>query len=290
MKKLALLFGWVIPILFLTNCKKEYSLGNDPSIESVEQYVRDTRDAWAVFSYSQYNELLTELQKDKYKVLSVNNFRHYSNDSLVVVALRHDIDWHPFKALEMAQMEQDHGLTSTWYVLPTAPYFAKYSIHKVERFTSMIPLYKDIENTGCEIGIHNDLLTAMVTYKLLPFEVNKNDLKYFQKYEIQIYGSAAHGSIIAQKTNVNNYEMYSDFTTRSSFTYRGKVYSLGSYTLKEYGFQYEAYHLNYDEYLSDVGGVWNAGDGSFKAFLNKLKSLPRGTRVEILVHPVWWGK
>ena len=279
-----------ILLALVSNCKKESSLGTSPSLDEVKSYVHNTHDSWAVFTYAQYKTLLTELQKDKYTVLTVNDFRSYYNPNKVVVALRHDIDWHPFKALEMAQMEKDYGLTSTWYVLPTAPYFAKYSTRKVNRFTSMIPLYQSIQDCGCEVGIHNDLLTAMVIYKLDPKEVNDNDLNFFHNSNIKIWGSAAHGATVAQKSHVINYEMYSDFTTRSSFTYYGKSFPLGSYSLKDYQFQYEAYHVDYDVYLSDVGGVWNVKGGQFEQMMKELSTTDIGKRVQILVHPVWWGK
>jgi len=282
--------GVLFIIALLTNCKKEYSLGNDPSLDDVKSYVSKTQDSRAVFTYKQYKELLKELQDSRYVVLPINDFRTYKNDSVVVVGLRHDIDWHPFRALAMARMEENYGLASTWYVLPTAPYFSNYSKRQLHRFPCMLDIYKAIENTGCEIGIHNDLLTAMVTYNLDPKTVNSNDLKYLRTKEIQIYGSASHGSTVAQKAHVINYEMYSDFTKRSSFSYRGKTYPLGSYTMQQYGFQYEAYHVDYDVYLSDVGGVWNVAGGSFSEALKALKNIEPGKRVELLVHPVWWGK
>ncbi|MCK5855872.1 MAG: hypothetical protein KAG64_00175 [Bacteroidales bacterium] len=281
----------LIVVALITNCKKEYTLGSDPTVDEVEHYVRKTNDSRAVFSYKQYEELLTELQKDRYVVLPINQFRSCKrNDSLVVVGLRHDIDWHPFKALEMARLEQDFGLSSTWYILPTAPYFAKYSRKELNRFSSMLPIYKSIENSGCEIGIHNDLLTVMVTYKMDPKQVNSDDISFLRRKEIQIFGSAAHGSTVAQKAHVVNFEMYSNFTNRSSFSFRGKVYPLGSYSLQQYGFYYEAYHVDHDLYFSDVGGVWNVSGGSFKSFMKTLKNIAPGKKVQILVHPVWWKK
>jgi hypothetical protein len=130
----------------------------------------------------------------------------------------------------------------------------------------------------------------MVLQHLDPILENRSDLNYFRSIGIHIHGVAAHGSKIAQITRVNNYEMFSDFTTRKFFTYEGEKYYVGQYSMRQYGYEYEAYHVDYSWYFSDVGGVWNVKNGSFDEFMKKLRSIPKGSRVELLIHPVWWGK
>jgi len=276
-------------ILLLTNCRKDPVLEVGSSVGDIEIYVRSTRDSWAVFSYNQYRQLLLELTKDKYVVRTLNDFRSYHDSTKIVVGLRHDVDWHPFKAVEMAQFEYDLELQSTWYILPTAPYFASLELGEIFRYSSMAPVYKSLSNLNHEVGIHNDLLTTMAVYGFDPFDANAEDTKFIREMGIRIYGTASHGAKIAQETHVLNYEIFSDFARNSSFSYKGKSYPLGKYSMAQYGFQYEAYHLDYDLYLSDVGGVWNVEGGRFSDFLRELKEVKVGTRVVILVHPVWWG-
>jgi len=48
--------------------------------------------------------------------------RNTFNDSKVVVGLRHDVDFNPFKALEMAIIEKFYGIRATYYFLATAEY------------------------------------------------------------------------------------------------------------------------------------------------------------------------
>jgi len=278
-----------IPILLLAHCEKD-NLTKEPDVEEVEHYVRSTRDSWAVFTYDQYRSLLKELAKDKYIVLPINQYRKYKSASKVLIGFRHDVDWHPFKAVEMARMEKEYGLFSTWYILPTAPYYGKYELNEINPFNCMAPVYRELQNLGGEVGIHLDLLTNMVIQHLDPMVENRNNLKYFRNIGIHIYGASAHGSAIAQKTRINNYEMFSDFTTRKFFTYDNERFYVGQYTMKQYGYEYEAYHVDYSWYFSDVGGKWNVKDGSFNALMEQLKSAPNGTRIELLVHPVWWGK
>jgi hypothetical protein len=279
----------IVPLFLLSNCKKD-NLTKEPDLDEVEQYVRSTRDSWAVYTYNQYRELLEELSKERYQVLPINEYRNYKSASKVLVGFRHDIDWHPFKALEMARLEYEYGISSTWYILPTAPYYGKYELNEINRFNCMAPVYRELQNLNCEVGIHLDLLTVMVLQHLDPILENRSDLNYFRSIGIHIHGAAAHGSKIAQITRVNNYEMFSDFTTRKFFTYEGEKYYVGQYSMRQYGFEYEAYHVDYSWYFSDVGGVWNVKNGSFDEFMKKLRSIPKGSRVELLIHPVWWGK
>ena len=56
-----------------------------------------------------------------------------------------------------------------------------------------------------------------------------------------------------------------------------------------YGFKYEAYYINYSIYYSESGGKWNDPEG-FAGILKKLESSNPGDRIQILVHPDWWGK
>jgi hypothetical protein len=67
------------------------------------------------------------------------------------------------------------------------------------------------------------------------------------------------------------------------------MYSSGRHSLKDYGFKYEAYSINYGIYFSESGGKWNDPEG-LAGVLKKLESSKAGDRIQILVHPDWWGK
>ena len=283
--------SWVVLLLAFVwqGCSKEDVLNREPSVEEIEKYTRDKQDDNAVFTYAQYRELLAELSKSKYKVLPINEFRNYKDGSKVLVGFRHDIDWHPFKAVEMARLENEYGLRSTWYVLPTAPYFGRFELNEIRRFKSMGPVYQELARRG-EVGIHLDLLTVMVFWQLNPMVEHNKDMSLFRDLNINIYGAASHGSKIAQITHVNNYEMIKEYTHRQFFRYRDKTYPLGQFTLHQAGFEYEAYHINYEWYFSDVGGKWNTPGGDFEGMMEQLRKAPPGMRIELLVHPVWWKK
>jgi hypothetical protein len=206
----------------------------------------------------------------------------------VLVTLRHDVDNHPFKALEMARMEQSHGIRASYYILSTARYYGKYKTTNVIRYPSMESVYLNLYAMGHEIGVHNDLVEIMINHKLDPFVFAKDELKYFEKLGIPIYGSVAHGSYTASNT-VRNFEMFSDFAKSKSVEYEGKSYPIGQHTMAEYGYSYEANFINHTKYFSESGGKWS-NKGGYDEFIQFIKNSKPGDRIQILTHPTWWGK
>jgi hypothetical protein len=283
-------------LLLINGCKKEIESKvkapiippTDSLYAKTEKIIRKEYDFRAVFTWNQYLDLLNKLKQDKFIVMPINEMRNTFDVSKVVVGLRHDIDFNPFKALEMSKIEKDNGIRSTYYILATADYYGYFNLSGVVRNRSMSRLYKELYNNGAEIGIHNDLLTVMISDKLDPFVFNQNELSYYDSLNIPIYGTAAHGSQIA-KVSVPNYMIFSDFAKVDSVLYEGKKYPMGQHSLKEYGFEYEANFINFNIYFSDSRGKWNDPAG-FNGILTKLDSCKPGDRIQILAHPDWWGK
>jgi hypothetical protein len=295
MKRPELLAALIILILILAGCEKPFIQDpipiyppHEPPYTDLEKRIREKYDYRAVFTWGQYNDLMFELSKDKYIVLPLNEMRNTYSDSKVVIGLRHDIDMNPFKALEMAQIEKNFGFSATYFILPTADYYGYIYRTGLIRSIGLDSLIKDLYNKGSEIGIHNDLLTAMIDYGFDPLIFNNNELVFIKSLGIPVFGTASHGSPIAKKT-VPNYQIFSDFAKSDSVLYEGKKYPIGKYSLREFGFEYEAYFLNFNYYYSESGGKWNDENG-FAGTLSKLeKSLP-GERIQILIHPDWWGR
>jgi len=148
-------------------------------------------------------------------------------------------------------------------------------------------IYNRIDSLGAEIGIHNDLITILIEYGLDPMNFNREDIDYFSSIQIPVYGSAAHGGPIELSLNVVNYEIFSDFNEHPTVTYKGEKFELGLYSLKDFGYLYEAYHIDCNLYFSDNGGEL---PGGFSEFLQSLRNSRPGDRIQILTHPLWWGK
>ncbi|MCX6273007.1 MAG: hypothetical protein NTU44_17685 [Bacteroidetes bacterium] len=263
-------------------------MGDNPTLQELEETIRKSEDHNAKFTYSQYEELLSELKKDKYLVLTMNEMSYTFNDKKVIVGMRHDVDHNPFKALEMARLEKNAGFKTTYYFLATAPYYGKIMGNQVERYSCMEEVYKEIFALHHEIGIHNDLLTIMIKYQIDPFSFNFDEIEFYRSLNIRIKGSSAHGSYIAHRT-VPNYEIFSDFAKVRFIEYNSKIYEIGIHSLTEFGFNYEAYFVKYNKYYSESGGSWGF-TGGFYQFLNELKKSKPGDRIQLLTHPDWWGK
>jgi len=291
MKKKQLSISLVIIILILAGCDKHLiqdPIPYKPPYSELEKRIRQEYDNWAVFTWGQYNDLLLELSKEKYLVLPLNEMRNTFSDSKVVVGLRHDIDMNPFKALEMAKMEMDFGIRATYFILPTVDYYGSIYRTGLRRSIGLDSLIRELYDTGAEIGIHNDMLTAMIIYGFDPLIFNGNEMTFIKSLGIPIFGTASHGSSVAKKT-VPNYQIFSDYAKSDSILYEGKKYPIGKYSLKEFGFDYEAYFLSFNFYFSDSGGKWNDENG-FAGILQKLANSVPGDRIQILTHPDWWGK
>jgi hypothetical protein len=283
-------------ILFLTftllfsTCVKDTNINDQPSpYAALEKQIRAENDWRAVYTWDQYSELMTVLSDKKFLVLPLNEMRSTFNSSLVVVGLRHDIDIHPFKALEMSDIEKLFNLRATYFVLATAEYYGTVVNNNIIRRPEMDYVYKELYEKGAEIGIHNDLLYLLIYYNINPKIFTLDEISHYASLDIPVYGSASHGSQIARDLNVLNFEIFSDFALRDSVTWNGKKYPVGKYSLKDCGLEYEAYHISYDQYYSESGGKWNDPNG-FTGILDKLKASKPGDRIEILTHPCWWGK
>lgn len=65
------------------------------------------------------------------------------------VILRHDVDWSPRKALTMAEIESDVGVTSTFFFLTSSPMYNPLNDRTRE-------VVAEIESLGHRVGLHFD--------------------------------------------------------------------------------------------------------------------------------------
>jgi hypothetical protein len=318
-KKIMIIKIWfvIIIVIFSFGCKK-YNNTNT-ALAEMEKKIRDINDKRAVFTYQQYDSLLNVFNDDKYCILPIDEFYNFYDPSKVLISLRHDVDNHPFKALEMANMEYAHNFRASYYLLPTAYYYGTFKYNKFIRNEFMSEIYTKIYNLNHEIGMHNDLLTVMIDKHMNVKQFNLNEIEYFRSLGIEIIGTVAHGSTISLAT-VPNYEIFKEFASSDHIIYKNKTYPIGIDSLKNFGFSYEAYFVDHNKYISDVGGKWNlygfsekmSGPVSalaaftldnsaneqnsknqnyeHKDILNLLKNAVPGDRIIILTHPYLWGK
>ena len=256
------------------------------TLDAIQKLTQINYGSIAKFSYSLYDSLLHELSKQKYIVIPLYEYMGNINTGKVTVGLRHDVDHEPFKGLHMAEMEASYGFRSSFYLLHSAEYFGHWFKGRLYRYSSMIPLYKQYQSLDCEIGVHNDLISIMLLYDVDPYEFMHDEMKFYDNNNINIYGTASHGSALMRMLKMNNQWIFSNFHSYDVVEYNGKTYEIGKYSLEDYGFEYEAYHVGYNIYFSDAGGSWNVDN--FETVLDSLRSAQAGDRIVILTHPCWW--
>ena len=98
-----------------------------------------------LFTYEAYETLIDLLRKHGYTVSSYRNWQMATR----CVILRHDIDYDPAKAIEMAKLEQRLGVQSTYFALLTSDFYNAFSKESGEMF-------REISACGHEIGLHFD--------------------------------------------------------------------------------------------------------------------------------------
>lgn len=176
----------------------------------------------ADFTLEKYRELCCTL-KNTNKVFTVGSYLKEKPTSDFVI-LRHDIDRKPLNALEMAELENELGIQSTYYF--RYPY------------TFNPEVIKKIHELGHEIGYHYEVLSkARGDYekaiKLFEYELNE-----FRKI-VSTKTICMHGNPLSKYDNRDLWERYN---------------------FKDFGVIGEAY-LSIKEdvnYFSDTGRSWNS--------------------------------
>jgi hypothetical protein len=200
------------------------------------------------FTLVKYCEFLESISQ--YKIIPCREFQTYFNSSEIVITLKHDIDSRIDRSINMAILESEMNIRSSYFVLHTAGYY-KNCIEKL----------KFIQSLGHEIGFHNDLMSVKNPVKLL-----NQELAILRTYGLRMTGTSAHGNK-SLREGINNLHFWN------------------SHNLKDFGFDYEAYSLDFNKYFSDCtfidGHRWHP---------EQITGLRIGDRMQFLIHPEFWHK
>jgi hypothetical protein len=97
------------------------------------------------FTYHNYERLLNHIKDLGY---IIGTFRDFQETGPYVV-LRHDVDYSLLKARDMAKLDHSLGISATYLVLLTSPYYNAITSENIQ-------LIKEITELGNEIGLHYD--------------------------------------------------------------------------------------------------------------------------------------
>lgn len=265
--------------------RQAFRVDTKTSYEEILDQVRQNTRRARKYRWEDYLALLDELQKsDRYLVLPGREFLTTEDPSKIVVYMRHDIDVDPITALKMSAEEKKRGIRASYYILPTAPYYGRQTTTGVERYAAMDRLYRQLQNDGHELGVHNDLLSMMLLWDIDPVHFQQQELAYYHRNGFTITGVVSHGSSVVLQRGLNNTWIFAEFNRRGEYVFNGKKYHYGNHPLTDFGFRYEGYRLKANQRESDISGYPTG-----KVIVDQLRSFRPGERVSLLTHPIHWG-
>lgn len=238
------------------------------------------------FTYEHYERLLDELaDPGRCRVVPLREFTATVDPARAVVGLRHDVDQRLDRAADFAVLEAERGLRATYFVLQSAGYW---------RRPGLVEALLRMQESGHEIGWHNDLVTTECVHGVDARALLSRELVRLRNAGLSIEGVAAHGAPSCYRYGYRNGYFFFPDEADAHFPNVDTVDGpLGKRrvprgTLAEYGFTYDAYHLDNTTYFSDAsfsseGRRWHTDDLD-------LGSLGPGSRTIILTHPDHWDR
>ena len=210
------------------------------------------------------------LQSHGYSVQNVTEYMHNPKPTSAII--RHDVDSWPINSYQMASVENDLGISSTYY-------FRKSTISFNDK------IIKKIIDLGHEIGYHyEDLATNRGNYKEA-LESFTNNLIFFRTY-YPVKTIAMHGRPLSKWNSMDMWEKYN---------------------FKDLGIECEPYldiDFNKIAYLTDTGNCWDGAQYSVRDHVRSalkisahstydliglIKSDKLPERVLFNIHPARWN-
>ena len=201
------------------------------------------------FTYDGYRSLLSLLQEKEYTFCDYENHSRYSGKKCI---LRHDIDMSIEKALKLAEIENQVGVSSTWFVLVTSDFYNPLSKDNLVR------LKKLVKSGEHRIGLHFDL----TTYEGESFEhlvniAEKEKLVLETMLDTDVYAVSMHRPTVK--------------AIEKELEFKGMINSYAEEFFSEY------------KYVSDSRRNW-------KNPILDMISLGEYERLHILTHPIWYNE
>ena len=227
------------------------------------------------FTLKKYDELCQTIVSCEYVPLSVHDYLIQDNINKCII-LRHDVDRAISRALDMAELEHEYGIESTYYFRHTKDAFRP-------------DIMRKIADMGHEVGFHYEVMDKAKGDAEKAIEIFKRELEEMRSVA-EITTVCMHGNPLASWSNRDLWEKNE---------------------LSDFGIIGEPYlSLDYNKilYLTDTGRTWadmnirvkdvlDTADGANSRFTGKIAStddvidLVKAEEVPqmcILAHPNRW--
>lgn len=172
-----------------------------------------------------------------------------AKDSDMVAIWRHDVDFSPNRALRLAAIEAERGLTATYYIQLTSLFYNVFE-------KSVAKIVREISSFGHEVGLHFD-----------PTVDDGND-----KIKRLIFEASCLEQIIEEK--IVSFSLHNPDTFDNSLFDGKNVGGLLNASSSKWREEYT--------YCSDSNGIWR-----YRPLKDVLID-ETITRVYVLTHPEWW--
>ena len=200
------------------------------------------------FTYGGYEGLLDLLHGNGYRVSHYYNWK----ESEKCVILRHDVDFDLTKALEIAQLESQHSVKSTYFVLLTSNFYNLNS-HKNKK------IMNEIRGMGHTIGLHFDEMAY------------PEDIGNVSKVEKDICKELkALSEILETDVTVFSYHRPTKEILDAEISLQGVINSYGGLYFKRF------------KYLSDSRMFWR------EPVTDMIRDEGAYPLLHILTHPFWY--
>lgn len=200
------------------------------------------------FTYEAYRELLELLDQHGYQVCNYHNYRKYDKS----VIIRHDIDMDITKAVEMAAIEKDMGVRSTYFVLVTSNFYNIFSKQNQD-------MLRRLDDMGHEVGLHFDEAK---------YDTARTDLVQMMEQEATLLGQCLGRAV----TSVSMHRP-------SKETLEADYLVKGGQIVNSYGTEFFRHH----KYVSDSRRNWR------EDVLSVIGS-ETYDRLHVLTHPFWYDE
>ncbi|KKQ18754.1 MAG: hypothetical protein US31_C0002G0099 [Berkelbacteria bacterium GW2011_GWA1_36_9] len=210
------------------------------------------------FSVKHYQEILEKALKDDFKIINFQKLKKAQKSSKIIL-LRHDIDCSPRRALEIAKIENNLKIKSTFFVRVHGEFY-----HPFDRIT--FPVLKEIIKMGHEIGLHTEARNLALEFKMNMIDLFKIEKKILETMlSIKIESASEHADFGRTK----------DYWTNHFFT-KVKKEKVGIKNFPQEK-RFQEFH-----YLSDSLGHWREGC--------LCQNFQKYQYIQALIHPDHWGK
>ena len=175
------------------------------------------------FTLTKYKELCQTIASSEYVPLTVHKYLTQDDFNKCII-LRHDVDRAVTRALDMAQLENEYGIASTYYFRHTEDVFRPEIMRK-------------IADMGHEIGFHYEVMDKAKGNAEKAIEIFRQELEDMRMVA-EVTTVCMHGNPLASWSNRDLWDKY-DF--------------------KDFGIIGEPYlSLDYNKilYLTDTGRTW----------------------------------